>query len=205
MFRVVSIATYPLLVVALTVFLYHAMKEPTTPSGNNTHSILPSPENRIIPHHHYLVCIALAEADSRERFESGNRAPDLFYELLINETLAYQSKTIKNSLIARWDAYALSVDLSLQEGVHSSPEVNTHAARLAFAPDDVLTVRIIDSDPLRNDRLLEQTFTLKELAIGDSIIPGNTPLIKKYILRIVDAEQERATIIEALKREPVTH
>lgn len=149
---------------------------------------------------HYYVLLAVveveakAEADGESAWDPRDGAPDLYYEVLWQHQVVFESSTKDDTLVARWSNAAIKVSDLVEE---VSLDSSIKAARITARPGDSLEFRVYDADTIKDDLIGSWKTPVMSLQLGDQTWGAPGGRVVSVVCRVVPLD---GLNLEALTR-----
>jgi len=167
---------------------YPFVREATPAAGNEEVGSEPSAQKGPLVEigQQYYVLLGAVEAAARKgdggKWDVGNPAPDLFYEIRWKDTVVFRSGRKNDTLLARWNAGGIDVtDLIRKVSVDDSIE----AARVTVREGESLEFTVWDHDIASDDRVGQWTRATTALRVGSQVWPDPVEGVVSAICRVI--------------------
>ncbi|MEE8106818.1 MAG: hypothetical protein V3T86_14895 [Planctomycetota bacterium] len=148
----------------------------------------------------YYVLLAVLEVEAKpdpdgdSAWDTRAGAPDLYYEVLWQDQVVFESSTKDDTLVARWSNAAIRVSDLVDE---VSLDGSIKAARITARPGDELEFRIYDADTIKDDFVGSWKTPVMSLQLGDQTLEKPGGRIVSVVCRVVPLD---GLNLEALTR-----
>ena len=137
---------------------------------------------------------AKAEAGGESAWDPRGGPPDLYYEVLWQDQVVFESSTKDDTLVARWSNAAIKVSDLVEE---VSLDGSIKAARITARPGDSLEFRIHDADTIKDDLIGDWKTPVMSLQLGDQVWEAPGGRVVSVVCRVVPLDGLK---LEALTR-----
>ena len=137
---------------------------------------------------------AKADADGDSAWDTRDGAPDLYYEVLWQDQVVFESSTKDDTLVARWSNAAIRVSDLVDE---VSLDGSIKAARITARLGDELEFRVYDADTIKDDFVGSWKTPVMSLQLGDQTLEKPGGRIVSVVCRVVPLD---GLNLEALTR-----
>jgi len=175
-------------VLVIGAVAYPFLRELTPASGQQeiaTQRPAPHGPDVEIGQQYYVLLGAVevaAKKDNGGRWDVGQPAPDLFYEIRWKDTVVFRSSRKDDTLLARWNAGGIDVtDLLRKVSVDDSIE----AARITVREGESLEFIVWDHDVASDDEVGRWTRATTTLRTGSEVWPAPAKGIVSAICRVI--------------------
>jgi len=173
-------------VLVIGAVAYPFLREMDTAAGQ-TPTATPAVEGpRVEAGQQYYVLLGAVEVAGKKadgsRWDVGQPAPDLFYEVRWKDTVVFRSSRKDDTLLARWNAGGIDVtDLLRKVSVDDSIE----AARITVRAGESLEFTVWDHDVASDDEVGRWSVASTDLRVGDELWSAPAPGVVSARCRVI--------------------